>query len=236
MNIEGKKILVTGGAKRVGREICKAFAEAGARVIIHYNSSKKEAKALLQKLGGASKGHEIIKADLSIREELSGVCKILKDIDVLVNNASVFDNKCLIKEDIDNAKKQFDINFWVPFELMCKLAKKRQKESVIINMLDYRINKCGLNDGSYLISKKSLEALTLMSALQWAPKIRVNGIASGFVIPPVGMEESTMEKSLKKVPTGKVVSVKDICSTCLYLVKTESVTGQIVYLDGGAHL
>jgi len=103
-------------------------------------------------------------------------------------------------------------------------------------MLDYRINKYGLNDGSYSISKKSLEALTFMSALQWAPKVRVNGIASGFVIPPVGMELSTMEKSLKKVPASKPVSVKDICSTCLYLVKTDSVTGQIVYLDGGAHL
>jgi enoyl-[acyl-carrier-protein] reductase (NADH) len=75
-----------------------------------------------------------------------------------------------------------------------------------------------------------------MSALQWAPKIRVNGIASGFIIPPVGMELSAMEESLKKVPTGKAVSVKDICSTCLYLVKTDSITGQIVYLDGGAHL
>jgi NAD(P)-dependent dehydrogenase (short-subunit alcohol dehydrogenase family) len=119
---------------------------------------------------------------------------------------------------------------------MCELRRRRQKESVIINILDYRIKKYSSNDGSYTISKKSLEAITFMSALQWAPKVRVNGIAPGFVTPPVGLRSSKMEKSLKKVPSGSPVSVKDICSTCLYLVKTESVTGEIVYLDGGAHI
>ncbi len=236
MNIEDKKVLVTGGAKRIGKEICTAFAEAGAKVIIHYNSSEKEALALLRKIGGVDGGHGIIRADLSVREELSKMYEMLKDVDILINNASVFNNDCLRKESICSAKKQFDINFWAPFELMCELSLRRQEETVIINMLDYRINKYGLNDGSYSISKKSLESLTLMSALQWAPKIRVNGIASGFVMPPTGMESSTMEKSLKKVPFGKPVSVKEISLTCLYLVKTDSVTGQIVYLDGGAHL
>ena len=84
--------------------------------------------------------------------------------------------------------------------------------------------------------ERALETLTFLSALQWAPNTRVNGIASGFVIPPIGMDSLTMEKSLKKVPSGKPVSVKDICSTCVYLAETESVTGQIIYLDGGAHL
>ena len=236
MNIEGKNVLVTGGAKRIGKEICRAFAESGAKVTIHYNSSEKEAMALLREMGGVDRGHSTIRADLSIRNELSGVYEILQGIDILINNASVFNNGCLLKENIYDAKKQFDINYWAPFELMCELCRRRQGETVIINMLDYRINRCGLNDGSYLISRKSLETLTFISALQWAPKVRVNGIAPGFVIPPMGMESSIMEKSLKKVPSGKAVSVKDICSTCLYLAKTDGTTGQIVYLDGGAHL
>lgn len=236
MDIKGKKVLVTGGAKRIGREICKAFAKAGAKVVIHYNSSEKEAKSLFREIGGFDKGHDIVRADLSVREELSGIYDMLDETDILINNASVFYNSCLGKENILHAKKQFDINFWSPFELMCELYNRRHKETLIINMLDYRINHYGMADSSYAISKKSLETLTVMAALQWAPKIRVNGIAPGFVISPVGMESSKMEKSLKKVPTGNPVSIKDICSTCFYLVKTDSITGEVVYLDGGAHI
>ncbi|MCP4176729.1 MAG: SDR family oxidoreductase [bacterium] len=236
MDIKDKRILITGGAVRIGEALCKALAAQGAKITIHYNSSDSYAKQLLYDIGDAENGHRIIKADLSEADGLQSLLKIIDDIDILINNASVFNNNKLADDSLEVGKKQFDINFWAPFELMKGIHKSDKKQTVVINMLDYRIVNSSYEDGTYLLSKKSLADATLLAASQWAPKTRVNGIALGFVIPPVGMEKSKMVKSMLKVPMKKPVSISEVIDSCKFLIRNDSLTGEILHLNGGAHL
>jgi NAD(P)-dependent dehydrogenase (short-subunit alcohol dehydrogenase family) len=140
-------------------------------------------------------------------------------------------------ESLADARIQFEVNFWAPYVLMKEFNRQRaSKESVIINILDYRIEKPSSNDGIYLITKDALRKLSELAALQWAPGTRVNAVAPAFVVPPRGMENSTMKQSLKKVPLGKPASAGAVASACIFLAETDSITGQTVFIDGGASI
>lgn len=236
MKLEGKKVLITGGAIRLGRAISMAFANAGAQIIIHYNNSRREAAALLSELAGKKSGHQIIKCNLEKQNLINKMFSSLGTVDILVNNASVYHRQSLSSEDIDEAKTQFQVNFWAPLTLMREFYRKNIAGGCIINILDQSIAKIGKDDGAYVFSKKSLAEATLAAALQWAPKIRVNAIAPGAVIPPRGMEKSMMKKQLASMPMEKAPSPEDIANACIYLVEQDALTGQILYLDGGAHI
>jgi NAD(P)-dependent dehydrogenase (short-subunit alcohol dehydrogenase family) len=236
MLIKNKTVLVTGGAVRIGRKICIGFAEAGAKVIIHYNKSGKEAAALLEALGGKKAGHNTVKCELSNLSAVEKLIPSLGKIDILINNASVYFPCPLGKENIEQAKNQFTINLHAPLMLMKKFQAQKIKEGCIINLLDQRIAKISPNDGSYTLSKKALAEATCASALQWAPRIRVNGIAPGAVLPPIGMENSKMKIQISMTPMKKAPTPEEISKTCIFLAENDSVTGQIIFVDGGQHL
>ena len=236
MDVKGKKVLITGGAIRVGKAICHAFANAGANVVIHYNSSEQNALDLLGDIGGISSGHCICKCDLSNLESIPSMFKSLGDVDILINNASTFFMGSLSSEKFHDARLQFDVNYWAPVELMRAFHYQDIDEGAIINILDQRVDKVDPIGGSYPISKKALYDATMEAALQWAPRLRVNGVAPGPVIAPIGLESSKMEKTLKEVPLNRKVDLDDLTDSCLFLVKNESITGNIIYVDCGHHL
>ena len=119
---------------------------------------------------------------------------------------------------------------------MKKFQAQKIKEGCIINLLDQRIAKNSIDDGSYTLSKKALAEATCTSALQWAPRIRVNGIAPGAVLPPIGMENSKMKIQISMTPMKTAPTPEEISKTCIFLAESDSVTGQIIYVDGGQHL
>jgi NAD(P)-dependent dehydrogenase (short-subunit alcohol dehydrogenase family) len=157
-------------------------------------------------------------------------------IDILVNNASIYFPCALGKENIAQAKRQFKINFHAPLLLMRKFQEQEISEGCIINLLDQRIAKTSPDDGSYTLSKKALAKATFTAALRWAPRIRVNGIAPGAVLPPRGMENSKMKIQISMTPMKKAPTLEQISRTCIFLTENDSVTGQIIYVDGGQHL
>ena len=158
-------------------------------------------------------------------------------VDILINNASIFKMVPFADETLEAAKQQFDINLWAPVTLMRHFYQQNTlEEGCIINILDRRITRTELDGASYPLSKKCLAEATRDCACQWAPKVRVNAIAPGVVLPPVGKEHFTMREELKTVPTGKPVALEDITSSCLFLVKNDSINGQILFIDGGQHL
>lgn len=236
MKLSGKKVLITGGAKRTGRELCLEFASVGAKLIIHCNSSVKEAGELLSELGGEKNGHKVIQKDFSLRGSAKELFSQAGRVDVLVNNASIFELHKLQDENEEDVIRQFRINFFTPLELMKEFHNQKLENGCIINFLDQRVVKTEKNGGSYNLSKKSLADATLKAALQWAPRTRVNAIAPGPLIPPAGMENSKMEKTLRQVPLGKKVSMKDLAGACIFLAENESITGQILFVDCGQHL
>lgn len=234
MEIKGKRVLVTGGAVRIGRALCEAFAKAGAQVVIHCNTSMVEAEKLRKKLSGF--GHQVVQCDLSSPSETASLFEQCGKIDILVNNASIYRLGHFFDEDEAQVREQLQVNFLSPVSLMKQLAAQDIDEGCIINFLDQEVAKSTETLNSYALSKRSLRDATLTAARDGAPRIRVNAIAPGPVLPPVGLNAPGMQKVLNKVPMGKQIPLEDIISACFFLIQNNSLTGQIIYVDGGQHL
>lgn len=236
MKIQDSRIFITGGAVRVGAAIARAFAQNGAKLIIHCNRSVREAEQLIAGFGGSGAGHSVVRCDLSEPGSAAELAPALRSANILINNASVFVRRTLLEESGTEADRQFRINYTAPVELMKLFAETGSGPRLIINMLDQGILHPDATSFSYAVSKKALAAATEAAALQLAPGIRVNGIAPGPVLPPVELPLSKMEKTLKTVPLGRPVALEDLCSACLFLAQNDSITGEILYVDGGQSL
>ena len=237
MEIKGKNVLITGGAVRIGAVLCEAFAEAGANVLVHYNRSEQAAIKLQEKIVAKYKVDcRTIQLDLSKIEEIRKVFNNECPVDILINNASVFIRQLLANESSSDEERQFTINFRAPAELMKVFQTQCSGPGCIVNLLDQRISGVDAESGSYALSKKCLADLTMAAAKQWAPEIRVNGIAPGPVLPPVGLNGEGMTVELENVPLRHPVNLADLAQSCLFLVENESITGHILYVDCGQHL
>ena len=233
MEIRGASIFITGGAVRVGAAIARAFAREGAKLAVHCNRSAEEAARLITEFGGYEAGHSVVSCDLADPDSCECLEPFLCQADILINNASTYVRRKLCEESRAEAERQFTVNYAVPVELMKRFARNRSRPGVIINLLDQGIRYSDADSFSYAISKKALAAATEAAALQLAPEIRVNGVAPGPVLPPVELPYSRMEKILKTVPLGRPIALNDICSACLFLAQNDSITGEILYVDGG---
>lgn len=233
MEIQGARIFITGGAVRIGAALARAFARNGAKLTVHCNRSADAGARLIDEFGGPAAGHAVVRCDLADPASFECLVPCLRTADVLINNASVYVRRTFSDESLAEAEHQFAVNYTAPVELMKLFAEKRTRPGVVVNMLDQGIRHADASSLSYAVSKKALAAATEAGALQLAPLIRVNGIAPGPVLPPVELPHSRMEKTLRKVPLGRPSALEDICSACLFLVRNDSVTGEILYVDGG---
>jgi len=240
VDLKGKKVIITGSARRIGRELALASAKAGASVIIHHNQSQKEAEQTandISKLGGKA---EIIRADFSepqkAKEIFNKVFRKNKNIFALINNAAIFKPIKFANTSLDDWRIHMDINLTMPFLLSQLFASSLGKQKArIINILDWRALRPGYDHFPYTISKSALAALTQTLALSLAPNIQVNGIALGAILPPVdGAEERGI---ISKVPAGRWANITELSDVYLFLLQgPEYITGEIIHLDGGRHL
>ncbi len=235
-NIAGRNILITGGAQRIGAAIAKYLAEKKANIIIHYNNSSKEASQLLAELPQGR--HRIMHGDLeNYSEFIEQLNKLDITVDVLINNAAIFNIKNIVNENDAEIKKQMAINFFAPYALMKWFYQQESLHNgVVINFLDQRNIKPDKMTGSYAISKKALEQATLAGGLQFAPKVRVNGIAPGPVLPPHDYKGIGFQRALENVPMKEKVELNCLCDAVEFLINNKAVTGQLLYVDGGEHL
>ena len=237
--LNGKNILITGAAVRIGRAIAEAFAEQGASVVIHYRSSEEEAVNLCDELTSIGGQHYTIQADLAKSEERDELIpranELVDGLDCLINNASVYRRSYLAEVEEEDLWRDYIINFVAPFMLM-RSFKKTVSTGSIINLLDQRVDVVDPAAGTYGCAKKSLRDVTEGSAVEWAPDIRVNGVAPGVVLPPPNVPEEKMEELLQNIPMQKNSGLEEIAQTCVFLTKAETVTGEVIYVDGGLHL
>lgn len=228
-------ILVTGGAKRVGAELCRAFSHAGWRVVIHCCKSRDEAESLAAELVDA----KVVQADLLVVSADAFITQALNAfgrIDLLVNNASTYRRGGLLSSSDTDYLEDFAINFHVPFALMRAYSRLVDQGS-IINVLDARIVKDDIDCAGYLLAKKTLAEATRVCALDLAEHgMRVNGIAPGFVRPKDGVQMSVMEHLVAKTPLGVRTTEAQIADAALYLSRAVGVTGEILFVDAGMHL
>ncbi|MAG13045.1 MAG: dehydrogenase [Spirochaetales bacterium] len=238
-DLNGKVALVTGAAKRLGRETALALAQRGASIVIHYRSSEAQAQIVYDRVRSTGVDAWIIKADLSDlgqSEDLFSVAaKSAGGIDILINSASIFPNGTLFELDegayIDNLK----VNALAPLRLSTLFASQKNG-GTIINLLDTRMLDYDKNHVPYHLSKHALFLFTRMLSVELAPDIRVNAVAPGLILPPEGKDLKYLRELSHTNPLHRWGSAKDITDAILYLIGARFVTGQILYVDGGRHI
>ena len=239
--MSSKVVLVTGGAIRIGREICNTFHDEGYKIICHYNGSSEQAKELAKKLNKNRKNScKIIKFDLNQIEKYDDFIKKLSDlfgsIEILINNASSFYKTVLGESSFEDWEKIINSNLRGPYILSEKLSTQLNSQNgKVINVSDAIAIK-GIKDYTiYSIAKSGLETLTKSLAKELAPQVRVNAIAPGAILLPSD-GSSNEDKLLSQIPLGRLGSEKDIALAALAVSKFSYMTGQVLKIDGGRSL
>ena len=239
LRLGGKSALVTGAARRIGRAISLALAREGANVAVHYESSEKEAADLVAEIEGLGARAVAIKADLSDSDGRGGLVdrarKELGKLEILVNNASIFPSDTLETVDLESLERSVEINAWAPLVLTRAFAAQTERGHVV-NLLDSRVTGFDRTHVAYILSKQVLSTLTRICALELAPGIAVNGIAPGLILPPAGKDEDYVDRLARTVPLERRGAPEDIAAAALFLVTSEFITGETIYVDGGRHL
>ncbi len=242
MKLAGKTALVTGGARRVGRALTVALARAGAHVVINYNSSELEAKQLVTDLTTRGVQASAFQADVSRSDQISAlldhVDRTHGSLDILVNSASLFESAPFAEITESEWRRVIDVNLTGPF-LLCQGATRLLQAAeapIIVNILDLSALQPWPSYAHHSVSKAGLLQLTKVMARALAPKIRVNAIAPGTVLPPDGYDGTAGDGTSDRrvvTPTG---SPDDVVKALLYLIESDFVTGQVLVVDGGRML
>jgi pteridine reductase len=239
-----KRILITGAAKRIGKEMALSFFNKGWDIVIHYNSSKEEAEALAHKMNSErSNSAMLVQANLDNANEVEKLAeKILSkngSIDALINNASTFYPTPIGTFSEENWNALMGSNLKAPLFLIQSLHKELEKnKGFIINVTDINVDRALVNHSIYLAAKSGLQTLTKSLAKELAPYIRVNAIAPGAILEPPNTEWTSEQKNniINAVPMKRMGTEKDIVDAAIYLSEAEYVTGQILNIDGGKSL
>jgi len=239
--VEANKIIITGGATRIGAAIANKLSGPGVEIVIHYNKSKLNAEKLKKKLSKNLTKVYLIKGDLSKETDLKKIvkfCKIkLKYFDCLINNASLFENDKLENFTTNSWGKHLRTNLRAPALLSKEFAKNIKGENNnIINIIDQRVFKLTPFFFSYTISKTGLYTMTKTSAISLAPRIRVNGIAPGPTLKNKRQSEKHFKKQYLATPLKRQVNVSEICNAVDFFIKNRSITGQVLAVDSGQNL
>ena len=226
-SLAGKTALVTGGSRRVGAAICRELAARGAAVAVHYRRSEAEAIAMNRVL---KHGVFSLRGDLANPQEREWVfreaAEWLGRVDVLVNNAALFARD----GEIDPAELR-EVNVAAPLDLAARVAAQ-PGGGCVIHVLDARIARPEAGAfREYAATKRELADSVARLAREWTPKTRVNGVAPGPVLAPEGVREAAGD-----LPLGRRPTPEDVARAVAFLAENESVTGQILFVDGGQHL
>lgn len=234
--------LVTGGAKRLGRAMALALAEAGFDVAIHYAASAGEAEATANDIRALGRRAVTLRADLGQEAEVARLVPeaeaALGPLGVLVNNASTFE-----RDEWNDATRQswdqhMEPNLRAPFVLAQAFAHAvpKGREGVVVNMLDQRVWSLTPHFVSYTVSKAGLWALTQSLALALAPRIRVNAIGPGPALPSPRQTQEQFARQCHSVPLRRGTSPEEVARALLAILALPSMTGQMIALDGGQHM
>ncbi|WP_440911258.1 SDR family oxidoreductase [Candidatus Pelagibacter sp.] len=239
--MEARKIIITGGATRIGAAIAKKLSGPNKEIVIHFNKSKSKAEKLKKELSENGTKIYLIKGDLEKENDINKIMKFsklkLKYFDCLINNASLFENDKLENFTSKSWDKHININLRSPALLSKSFAKNAKGlNNNIINIIDQRVFKLTPYFFSYTISKTGLYTLTKTSAMSLAPKIRVNGIAPGPTIKNQRQSEKHFKKQYLATPLRRQVDVKQICNAVDFFIKNISITGQVLAVDSGQSL
>lgn len=236
MEIKGKTVLITGCAKRIGRELAINLAKDGANIIIHYNTSEEEALRLKQQVESFSVKALLVKANLLIEEEIVNLVNTVKsitDVDILINNASLYYKTPLHSASFEDLDIFYTIHVKAPFYLSKEFGKImfEKKYGRIINIADYSGILPYPDYTPYTVSKGAMLTMTKAFAKEFAPYVLVNAILPGPIIPPEDLEDR--ETPLRKTVLKRWAGGIEVYKAVKYLIETDFTTGSFIPVEGG---
>lgn len=232
--------LVTGGARRLGRAVVERLAGAGVPVVIHARSSAAEAEALAGQIRQEGGRAAVVIADLDDpnaagRLIAHGAAAIDAPLTGLINCAAIFEHDTLDSFDPALLQRHIEINTASVISLIrCFSAElPPATRGSVINFLDFKLASPYPDHFSYTLSKYALAGASEMLARSLAPRIRVNAIAPGFVLPGPGQSEEDFARLHAQTPLELGATTEHIADAALFLMQTPSITGQTIYVDAG---
>ncbi len=262
--LNGKTVLITGAARRVGRILALACGRAGADVMIHHGHSPQQALDVEKKIASFGRRAWVLASDLSRPESATGLISRANEIqplDALVNSAAIFESLSWESTTFEDWQRHMDINLTAPFLLSQEFAKQFARGGIhaagdgggsrkdknngggsdlgnvgrIVNILDWRALRPGADHFPYTVSKAALAAMTKSLAVALAPRITVNGLALGAILPPVN--DSGKQNIIEHVPAHRWGEADEVGEALIFLLSGPSyITGEIIHVDGGRHL
>ncbi len=237
-----KTALVTGAADRIGAQIARTLAANGHRLVIHYHQSRTKAEELathIRKDGGTA--HTLC-ANLHATDQrtrlIERAVELAGPLHVLVNNASVYE-----QDDAENLSEElwdlhFDLHAKAPLFLARDFSRQLppDRSGHIINIIDERVLRAHPSHFSYTLSKSVLWTATRTLAQALAPRIRVNAIGPGPVLPHARQTKKQFADAVSRLPLQTSATPQEIADAILFLLRSASITGQMLALDGGEHL
>jgi pteridine reductase len=240
-NLVRPVVLVTGGARRVGAGIVRAFAARGYDIALHHGASAHEAHALAEELRSDGTNVHVIAADL--RDAAAPIAVVdetmraFRHLDVVVSSAAVMLDHAFDLVTTEEWNQAVDVNLRAPFFLSQAAARVMTEGGSIIHMCDHLASEARF---PHLIPHQATKAgvanlvATLAGAL--APRIRVNGVAPGLVLRPDNMSDAKLQAFLTDVPMQRVGTPADVAQAILFLIEATFITGVVLPVDGGRHL
>ena len=232
--------MITGGARRLGKIMALAAAACGADVILHHAHSPIDVEDTARQIRALGRKAYILDADLSdaaAAQQLIQSAFTLAPITALINNAAIFKPVGFFDTSLSDWNDHLQINLTAPFLLSQSFAQKFQFEEPgrIINIVDWRALRPGKDHFPYTISKAALVSMTQSMALSLAPRIVVNAIALGAILPPEGQDFSP--GLIKNVPMQRWANLEELEELIVWLLSAPAyLTGEVIHLDGGRHL
>jgi len=225
--------LVTGAGVRLGRAISLHLAEAGYDLILHYRSSGQEVLETERLCRQAGAACELLQANLSHSEEIKTLEGRWQRLDLLVNNASLFEKG----SDFEQWERHLQVNLTAPYLLSqaCRKALESAR-GCIVNIVDIYAQHPLAGHTAYCVSKAGLLALSQNLGLEFAPQVRVNSVAPGAILPPAGADPERIASLEAKIPLGRWGDPRDIAEAVLFLARAGYITGQMLAVDGGRSL
>lgn len=233
---------MTGASRRIGRAIALDLAGRGWRIALHYGSQVAEAESVRAEIRAAGGEAAIFGADLAdarSAERLVADCtRVLGPLTCLINNASLFVEDDIRSLDPAVLDRHFAINLKAPL-LLAKAFATTLPEGMpgnIVNIIDQRVLAPGPDFLSYGLSKASLFAATRMLAQALAPRIRVNGVGPGPVLPSIYQSAASFDDEVRSTLLGRAVAPEEIAAAVRFILDAPSLTGQMIAIDAGQHL
>ena len=234
--------LVTGGARRIGREIALALARDGWDVAVHYATSRDDALDTVARIEALGRRAIAVNRDLAVKAGVTNLlaeCALeLAPVTCVVNNASLFEHDDVVHFSADGLLRAMRTNVAAPVLLARSLYQQlgQDERGVVINLLDQKLVNPNPDFLSYTLSKAALKEATTLLAIALAPKVRVVGIAPGVTLASNLQSETGFAEAHRMTPLGASSTPADIGQAAVYLANASAVTGAVLLVDGGQHL